>query len=155
MMIYDTVNLPTYALAYLIYGDGSGLSPHDIKIIDRWIDHYSDIEGQFHLSPHSDEYFSSVPAFGLPTTCVDCDIVISECHGNVYTISCGMSGYLPNDSYTFVGSLSDAVESAIESYLIDWENDYDEDYVRAELLEYSECECAPESAEIIRIEPLI
>lgn len=66
-----TVEIPDYALSYLVYGDSSGITEEDKAIIDEWVRD----EGYEIISP-SDEpaYFVPYPPFGLPCDCVECNL---------------------------------------------------------------------------------
>ena len=72
MELTDKVDMPTYALSYLINGDLSGITEDDVKNIDEFVSMYN--EPIFDVA--DEVYFSKSPAFGLPTTCVEC--LISE-----------------------------------------------------------------------------
>lgn len=65
--------IPTWALSYLVNGDPTNLTEEDRMMIDEWI-YDNDVTGVY---PESDcEYFTSYPAFGLPTTVCDCVVTI-------------------------------------------------------------------------------
>ena len=80
--LYDNLSVPTWALPFLVNGDGSGLSNLDVDLISGWI-----AEFERHASKNGaraefefvvgdgEEYFSKFPAFGKPATCVDCSIL--------------------------------------------------------------------------------
>jgi len=77
----NKVEMPDYALCYLIYGDGSGLEDSDIKEIDQYMESFyskaKEVEGYVLVSPEdSEQYFSASPAFGLPCNVVDTNITI-------------------------------------------------------------------------------
>lgn len=78
---YDNLQVPGYALPYLVNGDDSGLDPEDVKIIDKWYREFTTTarlkRGQVIFSVDSDEgYFSNLPEFGLPCDVYDCTILI-------------------------------------------------------------------------------
>lgn len=76
---YTDLNIPTWALCYLVNGDASGLSQREIDQIDTWAKSFSpsDPKQHFLLSTESEEYFASNPEFGLPATCVQGTVVIA------------------------------------------------------------------------------
>ena len=75
-----TEKIPAYALPYIINGDASGLTDEEIKTIDNFCAQFpgavyspvTDADGNM------DEYFTTVPAFGLPVTVIDVEIIIYE-----------------------------------------------------------------------------
>ena len=72
--------VPVYSLAYLINGDLDGITDEDVAIIDQWckriklkiISPITDADG------NADVYFTSYPAFGLPTDVMDCVVICRE-----------------------------------------------------------------------------
>lgn len=81
LQLFDDLQVPCYALPYLINGDFSGLAEEDIKAIDTWYAYYANLAakmgGSVIFENDSDStYFTSVPEFGLPCECVDCTILI-------------------------------------------------------------------------------
>ena len=81
--VYDeSVDVPDYALCYLINGDNSGLTDEDITIIDNWFNHYQKIADKYNssviISPEDYEEgtFTSFPAFGLACNAFPCRIII-------------------------------------------------------------------------------
>jgi len=78
-----TVQIPSYALSYLINDDGSGLPPRDKGEIDRYMSGWyalaDNVGGDVVvsvISPETDEFFSWYPEFGQPCVCVDCNILV-------------------------------------------------------------------------------
>ncbi len=73
--------VPTWALCYIINGDATGLTEDDIAQIQDFFDSYrkGGMEIQI-VSPHegNEGYFTHVPAFGLPSEVVDCDILYTN-----------------------------------------------------------------------------
>ncbi len=76
-MEFMTEPIPTWALCYLINGDGTGLSENEIAMIDKW---YADNKVQTITTATENEgnthpYFSHFPAFGLASEVVDCIVM--------------------------------------------------------------------------------
>ena len=70
------VAIPTYALAYLINGDSSGLNDVDSKNIDDWYESMRKEGKYLNFEPMPDhEHFVHYPVFGLGTDCTDCYVV--------------------------------------------------------------------------------
>lgn len=65
VVVFDAV--PEYALAYMAYGDSSGLSDGDVRIIDKWM---SDNNLDHLVDSGEERFFSFRPEFGLASTCV-------------------------------------------------------------------------------------
>ena len=85
MQILDeyVVEIPEYALSYLINSDASGLEDQEIKYIDQFMQSYYDEASDLHahviLSPTKDEgSFNRFPVFGLACTTVPCKILIYQ-----------------------------------------------------------------------------
>jgi hypothetical protein len=73
------IELPEWALPYLINGDDSGLSVVDKTIVESWIVREGLTNENYIISTDESEYyFSHLPAFGLPCMCSDARIVIFE-----------------------------------------------------------------------------
>ena len=74
---FDTINIPSWSLSYLINSDASGLEDSEIELIDEWIDSLDyhslvfDIVGD---DEYLDPFFTSHPEFGLPCDCVECNL---------------------------------------------------------------------------------
>jgi hypothetical protein len=76
MEIKLTVNMPEWALSYMINGDASGLVEGEREMIDGWYTAQRDESGhEIILNPDGEHYFSNHPAFGLPCVCVECDVI--------------------------------------------------------------------------------
>ena len=84
---YDELNVPEYALSYLVNGDVSGIDKTDLEICRSWFKWYeskaAEVPGavaQFNVvsSPEGnfDPYFCKSPEFGLPCNCVECEVLI-------------------------------------------------------------------------------
>ena len=79
---YTGLNVPDYALFYLVNGDDSGIEPDDKAIVDAWYAEFEQkanaVNGHVIFSTETDDegYFSNSPEFGLPCTCYDCTIII-------------------------------------------------------------------------------
>jgi hypothetical protein len=71
---YDDLNVPTWALGYLVNHDKQGLNAQEIAQIDSWVQSFlneASIENaRFLLSTEQDEFFTKWPEFGLACTCV-------------------------------------------------------------------------------------
>ena len=72
--------IPSYALSYLINGDMSGLESDDAKNIDKWLAEF-DVDGDEWMDVsvndyEEEEYFTSMPAFGLPCNVMDCTVTV-------------------------------------------------------------------------------
>ena len=73
----DTINLPTWAVDYLVNGDSSGISEEDIATVDQWLeslDHHCvsfdfDCDGEI-----LGTFFTQYPEFGLACECEQVDI---------------------------------------------------------------------------------
>lgn len=78
-------SIPDYALPYLCNGDASGLSPDDLRNIDKWADEmrvfgftpdlfsFVRLDGDaLYVDPGQEASFTSCPAFGLPCDCFTC-----------------------------------------------------------------------------------
>lgn len=69
--LYDTVDLPAYAVYYIEYGDSSGLDDEDIANIDEWLET---------LPPHctfsygEESEFTPYPEFGLACDTIETEI---------------------------------------------------------------------------------
>ena len=74
--------IPPYALSYLINGDMNGLSDEDCHNIDKWLAEF-DVTGREWMdisinNMDEEEYFTSMPAFGLPCNVMDCTVTVFE-----------------------------------------------------------------------------
>ncbi len=75
-----TARIPSWSLNYLINGDDSGMTDEDIDIVENWFLE-NGYNGYTIISPHEsadgafEEYFTSMPEFGLPCNAVDCTIL--------------------------------------------------------------------------------
>lgn len=79
LQIIDTCNIPEYALPALINDDWSGIDVLDYEAIQEWLKKFSDYTGLV-FSPASDSenvesFFSHSPAFGLPCTCNEYNVL--------------------------------------------------------------------------------
>ena len=81
-LLDDTVDIPDYALSYLINGDASGLDEEDKRNADKFMKHYEDIAEKYNSSviiapeDYNEGSFCSNPAFGLPCNTFECRIII-------------------------------------------------------------------------------
>jgi hypothetical protein len=79
---FDDLNIPEWALPYLINGDPSGLEPVDVLTVSRWLRTFDEIaerlDGTVYVETDGGafSFFSSSPAFGLPTTCENGAVLI-------------------------------------------------------------------------------
>ena len=67
----DTYQIPAYSLSYLINSDPTGLSDHEIELIDGFLAANFPRGFTVDIDTCIDPYFSSVPAFGLPCEVYD------------------------------------------------------------------------------------
>jgi hypothetical protein len=74
------VQLPTYAICYLEYGETSGLEEEDIKNIDSWAKEYYDraeeLNGNVVFDYADDAGFNHFPDFGLACDTITCTVNI-------------------------------------------------------------------------------
>ena len=73
----DTVNLPSWAITYIEYGDNTNLTDDEEREINDWLAEY---EGQYDnitFSYGEADEFNTSPAFGLP-----CSTVKTVLHGS-------------------------------------------------------------------------
>lgn len=77
------INMPDYAMPYLINGDNSGLTEEDIQIIDRWFNRMQRIADNYEsvviigMPEDGDEgSFCSDPEFGLACNCFEITITM-------------------------------------------------------------------------------
>jgi hypothetical protein len=79
---YTELNIPSYALPYLVNNDPSGLEDNEIKIIDNYMDQYyseaKEKNGHVIFSPENDTEpgFIHFPEFGLACDCIPCTVLI-------------------------------------------------------------------------------
>lgn len=67
--------IPTWALGYIINGVASALTEEDLKMVDNWLEQ----SGYEIISPIDyDESFTHYPAFGLPSTVIECECLIRK-----------------------------------------------------------------------------
>jgi hypothetical protein len=78
------VEIPDYALSYLVNGDSSGLEKEDIETIDNYMQYYYDrakeLNGYvlFDIKDMNDEGgFNHNPEFGLACNTITCIILIT------------------------------------------------------------------------------
>lgn len=69
LVYVDTVELPEWSLAYLEYGDATGLTDEEVKLVDEWVKafqvDYGIVSLCYEYWPDTSG-FSFRPAFGLP-----------------------------------------------------------------------------------------
>lgn len=74
----DEYAIPTYALPLLINGDDSGLDEDDANEIRQWLEQeFPDHNCLTFDCSGGDDEFSTLPAFGLPTT-----TTLTKVHGH-------------------------------------------------------------------------
>lgn len=72
--------IPEWSMCYLFNSDADGLTEEDIQEIEKW----SKKNKMVYLSLREDEdgftdpYFSTCPAFGLPTVVYSCDVFCED-----------------------------------------------------------------------------
>lgn len=72
----ENVEIPDWALYYLICGDASDLTEEDKEQVDKWLASW---EGTVDVCPQDDEsYFSSSPEFGLACNVVKCNVLVEK-----------------------------------------------------------------------------
>lgn len=82
--IYERkINMPDYAMPYLINGDNSGLSDEDVQIIDRWFakmqkiaDNYESIVIIGMPEDNDEGSFCAFPEFGSACNCFEITITM-------------------------------------------------------------------------------
>ena len=77
------VEIPTYALCYLVNDDASGLENNEIKAIDSYMQEYYDMAKKFNghvifSCGEGEGSFNHFPAFGLACETVECEILICK-----------------------------------------------------------------------------
>ena len=81
-LINEIVDIPDYALSYLINADSSGMEESDIINTDNFMQKYYALANKYNanviISPVDcdDGSFCSFPAFGLASNCFECHIII-------------------------------------------------------------------------------
>ena len=78
-----TVEVPEYALCYIVNNDASGLNDEDIKNTDNFMEEYydraSELKGHVIFSTTEEEgSFNPFPEFGLACNTVTCKILICK-----------------------------------------------------------------------------
>lgn len=73
---HSELNIPTWALCYLVNGDKEGLTESEIFQIESFLEGFG--PGQVLFSSKEDEFFTKYPEFGLPCTCVEGEIVLAK-----------------------------------------------------------------------------
>lgn len=74
MIITDTIrNIPQWAVCYLAYGDDTGITDEDKKLVDDFVDELNKDGWRLCEAPieGSENSFCSHPAFGLACDTVD------------------------------------------------------------------------------------
>lgn len=74
--IYNKVLIPSWALAYLINGDDSGLSDEDRKMVDEWVASWGCPIDVCNAEEGSEPFLCSHPEFGLACDVEECDVVM-------------------------------------------------------------------------------
>lgn len=76
---YDDLDIPTWALGYLVNGESKGLSESDVGLIQRWTSQFeTGPNAAFLFSSEQEEYFTWSPEFGPGATCVKGTVVIAK-----------------------------------------------------------------------------
>jgi hypothetical protein len=81
-ILIDTVDMPDWALPYLINGDASALDDDDEKLVDRWVkDHLSRFPHGASIlvqyDPQEDPSFTWAPEIGAACNCYTTDVYIN------------------------------------------------------------------------------
>ena len=71
--------IPHWALYYLTYGEYYSLSEKDLTEIEDWRTK-NNVQDVFPITDDLDfePYFTSCPAFGLPTNVIDCNVIFRQ-----------------------------------------------------------------------------
>ena len=79
----ESINIPDYAICYLVNGDSSGLNEEEIILIDTWINVYyakaEELYGHLNIVQLNDDdsgSFDSFPPFGLACNTFECELII-------------------------------------------------------------------------------
>jgi hypothetical protein len=80
---YDELNMPDYALSYIVNGDSSGLYETEIAEIDDYMGYFEKIareKGGYVLfnTVNDEPFFSRNPEFGLACNCYESKILICK-----------------------------------------------------------------------------
>jgi len=76
---FEDLNLPSWAVCAIEYGDLSGLEAGEDQEILNWMESFELQPGQSLVFSYGEEsFFSSSPEFGLPGDCIDCTATILE-----------------------------------------------------------------------------
>lgn len=77
--------IPAWSLCYIEYGEESNLTDEDIQQVKDFYERYrlhgmeiQYITPVYNKSENFEEYFSSSPAFGLPGSVIDCNVMYIE-----------------------------------------------------------------------------
>lgn len=78
---YTDLQVPSYALSYLVNGDASGLEDEDKQNIDAWFKQFKDeakaVNGHVIFNPDTDSIgFVHCPEFGLACDCATSTVLI-------------------------------------------------------------------------------
>ena len=68
------IHFPVWAICLEAYGHDSSLSQEDVEVYLKWAKEHPDSTVVY----QGEEFFSSSPAFGLPTTCLQATLVEYE-----------------------------------------------------------------------------
>lgn len=80
-ILYKNLNVPNWALPFLINGDSSNISRQDRFILSDWmLSIKKEVEkiggGNWEISTTETTGFTWHPAFGLACDCTECDIIV-------------------------------------------------------------------------------
>lgn len=71
---HSNLNIPTWALCYLVNGDSEGLNDKEISQIENFLEGFG--PGQVLFSSKEEDFFTKYPEFGLPCNCVESEIIM-------------------------------------------------------------------------------
>lgn len=78
--LWDNVNIPSYALSAIENNDFSGVDESDKTSINKWLETLTqNVRAEFPgaglvFNTRGEDFFCKSPAFGLPSSCYECEI---------------------------------------------------------------------------------
>ena len=79
---YTELNVPSWALSYIVNGDSSGIDETDQRQVNKWWAQFCDIAAKtpgahaVFACGDGECYFTSNTEFGLPGDCVECSVLV-------------------------------------------------------------------------------